>query len=241
MSRATRILRAIVVRPPRGQPRHVVIGPRPRRPRSGGQPCFGVPHDAQHGVGVERGREKGEVEGQVQFVAPVAVVADQRFDLDRGLADQDPGSVIGVSHPPPAPDDIVDLRPVGVVHGTLAEKLCIEVVGLVRRRIVPQQRVLDDDVAHVDPESGHATVEPEPEDGVERHPDLFVPPVEIRLLGEVIVQVVLGCDRVQGPRRPSEAAHPIVRGAPSGPGSAHTYQSRLAADNEERESTNQGC
>ena len=38
---------------------------------------------------VERGRDEGEVEGEVQFVAAVAVVLDQLVDLRRGLPDED--------------------------------------------------------------------------------------------------------------------------------------------------------
>ena len=93
------------------------------------------------------------------------------------------GVVVGLGQPPPPSDDIVDLGPVAVVDGSLPEELRLEVVVRGGWRVVPELGVLDDDVAHVDPEAGHTPVEPEPEDRVESGPDLLVPPIEIRLLG----------------------------------------------------------
>ena len=131
---------------------------------------FGVLHHPAHGRRLEGGGDEGEIEGQMQFVVAVAVVGGQGVHLDRGLADEDPGRVVAVGQFPPAPQDVVDLGSVPVVDRFLSEELDVEVVVLVGRRVVPQLGVLDDDVAHVDPEPGHAPVEPEVEDGVEGPP-----------------------------------------------------------------------
>src|ERR1700738_5453075 len=63
----------------------------------------------------------------------------------------------------------------------------------------------------VDPESGDTAVEPEAIDVVEGIADRWVPPVEVRLLGEEIMQIVLARVRVERPRRPPEGAQPVVR------------------------------
>jgi hypothetical protein len=105
----------------------------------------------------------------------------------------------------------VHLGPVGVELGPLAERPDHPVVVLGRRWVVAQLGVLDDHVAHVDAEAGDITVEPEAQDVVERGADIVVPPVEVGLLGDEVVQVVLTARRIEGPRRPSEAADPVVR------------------------------
>ena len=121
----------------------------------------------------------------------VAVELRQLVHRDRRLADQQPGLVVAVGQTTPAPDHLVDLGPVGVVHAALAEHLRLEVVVLGGRRVVAQHGVLDDDVADVDAEPGHTTVGPEAEDVVESVPHILVPPVEVRLLRQVVVEVVL--------------------------------------------------
>ena len=177
----------------------------------------------------------------MQLVDAVAVVGRQLVHGNGRLADEDPGLAIRVDQRPPTPNDVVHLRPVGVVDRSLPEHLRLEVVLLGRRRVVTQQRIFDDDVAHVDPEAGDAPVAPKAHDPVEGGPHLLVPPVQVRLLGKMVVQVGLTRGGVGGPGRPTETADPIVGGEPSGLGSAHTYQSRLAEVREERDSTNHGC
>ena len=55
--------------------------------------------------------------------------------------------------------------------------------------------VLDERVRDVDAEAGDIALEPEAEDVVERGADVLVPPVEVRLLGQEVVQVVLAARR----------------------------------------------
>ena len=152
------------------------------------------------------------------------------------------GVVVGLGQLSPASDDVVDLGPVAVVDRPLPEELGLEVILVGGGWVVAQLGVLDDDVAHVDPKPRHAAVEPEPEDGVEFRPDLLVPPIEIRLLGKVVVQVELAGRRVERPGRPPEAAHPVVGGRRRRPWDRPRRTNRASRRrSEERESTNQGC
>ena len=154
----------------------------------------------------------------MQFVAAVSVVAGQDIDFDRRLAYEGSGSVVGIGQSTPSPKDVMDLRTIAVVDGTLSEELSLEVVVFGSGRIVAQLLVFDDDVAHVDPEAGHAPVEPESKNIVEGRTDVFVPPVEIRLLGEMVVQIELAGGGIEGPGRAPEAAHPVVGGRTLGCG-----------------------
>ena len=104
---------------------------------------------------------KGKLKARCSSSSPVAVVGGQGLDLHRRLPDEQPGRVVGVAQRPPAPEDFVDLGSVPVVDGSLPEELHVEVVVLGGGRVVPQLGVFDDDVADVDPESGHPPVEPE--------------------------------------------------------------------------------
>ena len=131
--------------------------------------------------------------------------------VDGCLAEQQPGRVVGVGDPAPALQDVVQLGPVLVVDGPLPEQLRVEGIVRGRGRVVPQLRVLDEDVADVDAEAVDAAVEPEADDVVERVAHVLVPPVEIGLLAQVVVHVVLTGGRVERPRRTAEAAHPVVR------------------------------
>ena len=151
-----------------------------------------------------------EVEGQSQLVGSVAVELRQGVHRHRGLPDQQAGLVVAVGLATPAPDDLVHLGTVRVVDAALSEHLRLEVVLLGRRWVVPQLRVLDDDVAHVNAEAGNAPIRPEAEDAVEGVAHLLVPPVEIGLLLQVVVEVVLAGPLVEGPARSPEAAHPVV-------------------------------
>ena len=164
-------------------------------------------------AGASNGRvDEREVEGEVQLVVPVAVERGQTLDrLDRRLADQDAAAGYRSDQRPPPPEHVVHLGPIAVVDRPLAEELGVEGVVVGRGRVVAELRVLDDDVAHVDAEAGHAPVEPEAEDAVELVAHLVVPPVEIGLLGEVVVEVVLTGGVVERPGRAAEAADPVVR------------------------------
>ena len=68
----------------------------------------------------------------------------------------------------------------------------------------------------VDAEAVDAALEPEAHDLVERLAHLVVPPVEIRLLGQEVVQVVLTALLVERPRRAPEDRLPVVRRRPVG-------------------------
>ena len=126
------------------------------------------------------------------------------------LPDQDAGRVVRVRDLPPATDHVVHLGAVAVVDLPLARQPDHPVVVVPRGRVVSQQGVLDDHVHDVDPEAGHATVEPEAQDPVELVAHLLVPPVEVGLVGEEVVQVVLARRPVERPGGAAEAALPVV-------------------------------
>ena len=65
----------------------------------------------------------------------------------------------------------------------------------------------------VDAETGHTPVEPEAQDCIECVAHVLVPPVEVGLRGEELVQVVLAARLVEGPRRLArvERHRPVVR------------------------------
>ena len=79
------------------------------------------------------------------------------------------------------------------------------------RGVVAQLAVLDDRVADVDPEARHPALEPEAQHVVERLADLRVPPVEVRLRREEVVEEVLARGLVERPRRAAEVREPVVR------------------------------
>ena len=68
------------------------------------------------------------------------------------------------------------------------------------------------------------------EDGVEGGADLVVPPVEIGLLGQMVVEVVLTGGRIERPGRAAEAAHPVVGRAAVGSGIGPDVPVALAGD-----------
>src|SRR5438445_566405 len=64
----------------------------------------------------------------------------------------------------------------------------------------------------VDAISVCAPVEPEPHDFLELCRDLWIPPVEVGLLGREEVQVPLAARLVAGPSRAAECGPPVVGG-----------------------------
>src|SRR6185295_16376761 len=86
-----------------------------------------------------------------------------------------------------------------------------------KSRIVPEQLVLDQAVRDVDAETVDAAVEPETHDVVDGAADLFVPPVEVGLLRQEVMEVVLAAGRIERPRRAllscSKHRAPVVRRA----------------------------
>ena len=81
------------------------------------------------------------------------------------------------------------------------------------RRVVAQLRVLDDRVADVDAQAGDPPLEPEAQHLVERRADIVVPPVEVRLGRQELVEVVLARRLVQRPGGAAEVGDPVVRRA----------------------------
>src|SRR4030095_5656017 len=63
-----------------------------------------------------------------------------------------------------------------------------------------------------------AGLEPEADDVLHRRDDGRVAVVEVRLFGEERVQIVLAGGRIERPRRPAEAAYPVVRRSAIGGG-----------------------
>ena len=178
---------------------------RPDRPGAGRQRGLGVVDEPAQRLGVERRAEEREVEGQLELVALPVEAGHAGRAGDVGLAEEQPGRVVGLGPPPPAPQDVVQLGSLGV------HPLGLVVDPEVDRRVVAQLLVLDDHVADVDAEAGGAAVEPEAQDPVELLDEVRVPPVEVRLLGDEVVQVPLAGHLVEAPGRPAEGALPVVR------------------------------
>jgi len=104
-------------------------------------------------------------------------------------------------------------RPVRAVHGLLAEPALKPALAL-KRRVVAKLSVVVEAVRDVDTEPGDAPVEPEPEDLPELlvHPRL--PPVQVGLAGQEVVQVVLAAGGIEGPGGRPGRVQPVVRRAP---------------------------
>jgi hypothetical protein len=77
-------------------------------------------------------------------------------------------------------------------------------------RVVREGGMLGQFVCDVDAEAVHPPVQPELNHLVEGGSHAGMGPVEIRLLGQMQVQVPLGGGGVEGPRRPAERAGPVV-------------------------------
>ncbi len=73
--------------------------------------------------------------------------------------------------------------------------------------------VLVETMGNVDAEPGNTPVEPEPEDLLEGVVDGGLPPVQVGLGGEEVVQVVLLGHRVEVPRALAARIEPVVRGS----------------------------
>src|SRR5579884_4212459 len=77
-------------------------------------------------------------------------------------------------------------------------------------RIIPEVRVLQNPLGHVDPEAVDASLQPEPEDVEHRVLNQGIPPVEIRLFFKKAMEVVLAGVLVQLPGRAARDSQPIV-------------------------------
>ena len=166
---------------------------------------------------LERGRGEREIEGEVELLTLAVVAGEVGKISGPGLADQHTLRLVRIGDRPPPSQHLVHLR---AVHAVDLEAFLGR--GRVEADrsdgIVAQETVLHDGVGDVDPEAGDPTVEPGAEDRVERLAHVVVPPVQVRLLREEVVQVVLTRRAVEGPRGTAERAPPIVRRAAVGGG-----------------------
>ena len=83
--------------------------------------------------------------------------------------------------------------------------------GIARRRIVPQLRVVEVVVRHVEPEAIHAQLQPETRNVDDRRAHIRVVEIQLRLRRQEVVQVVLPPRRLPRPRRPAEPGLPVAR------------------------------
>ncbi len=153
---------------------------------------------ASHGTAQVR-----EIKDSVQFArADVPGQADGVGDPD--LADQHPALVL-VGHGAPGAVDLVHVVAIGV--GVVR-------AGLRLWRDLGQFSVLCQQGRRVDPDTVGATIEPEPEHGLELGTYLRVSPVEVGLLGSEQVEVPLARRAIRlgnpGPRRSAEDRLPAV-------------------------------
>ena len=156
-------------------------------------------------LGPEPAENEGEVEGEMQLVASVAVEThDGREVGDPRLAQEHSRRVVFVRDRPPPLQDVVHLGSIHVVDGTQPERADRRMVVLGDGRVVAEVSILHQAVRDVDPEPGDAAIQPVPQDFVERLPDLLVPPVQVRLLGQEVVEVVLR-------RSPRPTSRPVPR------------------------------
>ncbi len=110
--------------PPGGQPGHVVVGPGPRRPRPGGRSASVSSTTARMAAASKWRLDEREVEGQVELVGARRRSSEaRRLDRSTGVSPSSTRSGRAVGEPPPAPDDLVHLGPVGVVDRALTEHL----------------------------------------------------------------------------------------------------------------------
>src|SRR6266511_2409080 len=195
----------VPVAPAGGKADDVVIRQRPDRPPALGDRGLRALDDVTQRRRVERGVDEREVEGELELV-PLPVVRGHHDRVEHvRLSDQHAGGFVLLADLPPAAVDVVHLGPVHAEHGLKAVRVLR--IG----RIVAQLPVVDEPVGDVDPEACDPAVEPEAEDVVERVADGRIPPVEVRLLGEEVVQVPLARLFVEGPGGTAEDAAPVVR------------------------------
>jgi len=204
----------IAVAPSRREPHVVVVRCRPHRPSLWrDERLCRFDHLAEL-LRSERRVHEREVEGEMELIVRPVVRRHHLEIEDVRLADQEPRRLVAVGDRPPAPKDVVHLGAVHAVDAALAEAAELGWVVVAERKVVAELAVLDDRVRDVDPEAGDAPVEPEPEDVVERLAHLLVPPVQVGLRREEVVEVVLLGAVVERPRRAAEDAQPVIRRRP---------------------------
>ena len=121
------------------------------------------------------------------------------------------------------PVNVVDFGPVGVVNGPQAQPFNGRVVSWLDGRVVPEQSIFVEPVRDIDAKTRHAPVEPKPQDPVELVVDTLLPPVEVWLVAQEIMEVVLATRLVEGTRPKLPVAETqLLGGLPSALGSAQT-------------------
>src|SRR3954454_18299407 len=79
------------------------------------------------------------------------------------------------------------------------------------RRIVSEKLVLRQRLHSINAKPVNAAIEPEAHGVADRRPNVRIAPVEIRLGGEKLVEVVLSRCRIKLPGRSTEHRGPVVR------------------------------
>ena len=197
-------------RPAGGESPDVMVRGGPQRPWVGAKgPLRGVDHRPQRRC-LERGGREREVERQVEL-GSLPVVARQLGKVAHPrLADQHARRLIRIGDRTPSPQDVVHLGPVHAVDDLRLVEGRRAGHG---RRVVAEQPVLHDRIRNIDPEPRHAPIEPATKDAVEGSTDVLVPPVQVRLVRQEVVEVVLPGRLIERPSRSAEGTAPVVRGS----------------------------
>ena len=205
----------VAVAPAAGEPAGVVVRPVPEGPRRRGQHRLGPFDDLAHLLARPREHER-HVEREVQLVLAVPVEAPERLQVEYPRLAEEHGP-IRVGDRPPPPQHIVRLGPVHAEVRAQTVPADARMVRLEGDGVIPQRAILDERMRDVDPETRDPPVEPEPHDVVEGIVDLRVPPIQVRLLRQEVVEVELARGVVPGPGRAAERRSPVVGRRPVGP------------------------
>ena len=198
----------IAVAPPAREAAGIVVRPVPQGPRGRGQHGLGSFDDLAHLLARPREDER-HVEREVELVLAVPVEAPERLEVEHPrLAEEDPPVDVG-DRPPPS-QHVVCLRAIHTEVRAQTVSADARMVRLESDAVVSKRAILHERVCDVDPEPRDAPVEPEPHDVVEGVVDLGVPPVEVRLFGEEVVEEVLARGIVPRPGRAAERRSPVV-------------------------------
>ena len=149
-----------------------------------------------------------EIEGQVALVQLSAVVSHQFFVRQVGLAHHH-AVIVFIQQRAHAADDVMDLGLVLRVDVLQAEVWVDTIPGRVDR-LVAQLCVLDHEPDHIDAEAIDPAFQPEAHLAQQGFQHSRVTIVQLWLLGDELVQVVLSCRFVEGPRRTTEETRPVV-------------------------------
>src|SRR5262249_15183432 len=176
----------------------------------GGQGRKGSSQDRRESVRAEVRENQREVECQLQLVILPVKRGEPLQVVNPRLAEQQARRVVAFRYRAPVAVDAMDLRPVLVVHRPLSEPPAKGPVKL-GCRVVPEEGVFVEAVRDVDAETGDAPVEPESQDPPELLVHSRLPPVQVGLSRQEVMQVVLAGSNVPLPGRLPGEVEPIVR------------------------------